>query len=507
MSEWNPRHRDGWRLEHVAAMAAALLVFLLVYGPELGSFTLSIDEEVAALTSDRGQVWLQQGRWGMALLTALLPDFESLPLLSTVLFGAGLLAATWRALGDLRLRQGGAFAFALVHVGFPLWLHIAEFNTLAAGFGIALAAAAWGAHGLLQPGRTERIVGVLLLAFAISVYQTLLLYAALYLLFALHARWQDEDGARGWHARALEALPLLLGGLAALLAYWLVQKIALACSGLAPVYTGDYLQLERLRAAPRDGVKLALRYAGSLLLGRHPIYLGWGVGVLFLAWAGLWPWRTRLQRARGERDWTLEALVLVGALALLALPALFSLASLPARAYVAWPLLAAWLASRTGPLFPARRGAWLALLLGYFVVVATSIGASMWRSDRLVHDADAALARELGAAVHAAGGDAHPVRFTLVGARSFPFGGQVQRAEVFGDSFFEHDGGNVYRVALLMRLQGVEDVEGVWLAREPNLVEAQRAMPAWPQPGSVRAVDGVVIVKLGEATPPQLAIP
>lgn len=503
--------RTGFRLEHVAALACALLVFLCIYGSELGSFTLSIDEEVAALSDDRAQAWLSQGRWGMALLTALLPDFESIPLLSTLLFGAGLLAATARALCDLRLRAGAAFLFAVVHTGFPLWLHIAEFNTLAAGFGLALAAAAWGSGGLLQPGRRQRLAGVLLLAFAFSVYQTLLLYAALYLLLSLHARWRDDgegdEGPRAWGARARAALPVLAGGLAALLLYWLVQKLALLASGLQPAYVGGYLQLERLRAEPLAATRQALGYAASLLLGAHPIYLGWGLGLLFLVWPGLWPWRTRLQAMRGERDWTLEIVVLAAAIALVVLPALPSVGSLPARAYVAWPLLAAWLASRLGPLFARARPAWLALALGYFAIVAASIGASMWHADRVVRVADAALAQQLGVAIRAIGGDARPLPVTMVGAHSFPFGGQLRRAEVFGSSFFEHDGGNVHRMLMFMHLQGIDGLQGVWLATRPDLVQEQRAMPSWPAPGSVRAINGVVVVKLGEATPPQLLRP
>ena len=97
-----------------------------------------------------------------------------------------------------------------------------------------------------------------------------------------------------------------------------------------------------------------------------------------------------------------------------------------------------------------------------------------------------------------------PVPFTLVGTQAFPTGGQVRRAGVFGASFFEHDGGNVRRVALYMRTLGIDGLWPVWLGNRPDLLPAARSMPTWPAPGSVRRVNGVVIVKIGPPTPQQL---
>ncbi|MEO8160117.1 MAG: glucosyltransferase domain-containing protein [Arenimonas sp.] len=496
----------GWPDARALPLLVAAAVFLLVYGSELGSFTLSIDEEVASFVSDNGRTWLQQGRWGMALLTLLLPNFEAIPLLSTLLFGAGLVLAGRRALGDLRLRGAGALLFVVVHTGFPVWLHIAEFNTLAGGFGLGLAAAAFGAGLLLQPDRASRMGGIALLAFAVSVYQTLVLYSALYLLLALHARWRDQTVASAWSQRIREAAPVAGAWALSLLVYWLVQQGAMLAFGLASSYVGGYLQIERLQDDPAGSLRSIVHFVGALLLGRHPIYLGWGLGILFLVWPGLWPWRAAAQSS-ARREHALEVLVLAAAMMLVALPALPSVATLPVRAFVAWPLLAAWLASRLGPLFEPRPRWLLGLALGYFAVVASSIGASMFYADRVVHAADAALARELGPAIEQAAGATRPITITLVGQRAFPAGGQIQRAEIFGDSFFEHDGGNVHRVALFMHLQGYPDLQGVWLSTRPALVAAAQSMPAWPAPGSVRPVDGVVIVKLGEPTPQQLASP
>src|SRR5215471_8027547 len=55
------------------------LAFLLLYGYELFNFSLSIDEELHTFGSDWPLSWLQQGRWGMAILSRSLPPYPRYP--------------------------------------------------------------------------------------------------------------------------------------------------------------------------------------------------------------------------------------------------------------------------------------------------------------------------------------------------------------------------------------------------------------------------------------------
>jgi hypothetical protein len=490
-----------WRDDRIVAALVALVVFLLVYGTELGTFSLSIDEELATIRPERGVVWLQQGRWGMALVTLLLPNFEAIPVLSTMLFGAGLVFVAWRATGDLRLSRAAALLFAVVHTGFPMWLHIGEFNTLAGGFCFGIAAAVLGA-GLVAQGGRAAWIGVALLAFANSVYQTLALYSLLYLGLVLHARCRDELSALGWRGSLVLGVRVLAFWVAGLALYWVVQKGALAASGLSTTYVGKFVQLELLRNQPQVYGERIRLLIGELTLGTHAMYLGWGAAILFLSWLGVVGWPRRGERIETAKA-VLGALSVVLAIVILLAPAIVSAGTLPLRAYVALPLLAAWLASRTGPLFE-RLSPWvLRGALAYFTIVATSIGATLFYAEEVVHTADAALTHELVREIRKVAPPG-PITFTLSGTHTYPFNVQVQRVDVFGTSFYEHDGGNVYRVNLFMQVLGYNDLQPVVIGSRPGLVAAAQAMPAWPQPGSVRAVDGVVVVKLGEPTAMQL---
>lgn len=505
---WNASWNAFWN----APLAVAVAMFLLVYGAELGQFTLSIDEEAASFPPLPHEIaWLRQGRWGMSLLSLLLPSFEAIPLLSTVLFGAGLVFAAVRAGLDLRLGGLRACLLAGVLVGFPLWPHIAQFNTLAGGFGFGIAAAAFGAGLAVRATSLRgRALAVLAMAFAISVYQTLALFCVVYAGLALHAAHAAPDGrSRGaWIATLSRAAAVAAACVvAAGLLYWLVQRSAYALSGQPLAYIDVYWHADRLRTAPAETLRAAWASFSGHISGRHPMYLGDGARLLFLSWLGLLPWCLLGGSGpeRGPRQ-ALTWVTLAGALAVMFVPFALSAGTLPARAHIVWPLIAAWLAARIEWPDALRPRAVLWVALGYFAICAASVGATLFHADRHARDADAALSHQLIAQALrvAAPGPDGAAPFTLVGSTAHPGGGAIRRAEVFGNSFYEHDRGNVCRVALYWRTLGQHGFTPLWLGNRPDLVAAAARMPAWPARGAVQWVNGVVVVKLGEATPPQL---
>src|SRR4051794_5412504 len=68
----------------------ALLLPLILFSVELTHFTLSIDEESQAFATNIPLQWFRQGRWGMGVLTAVIPPFQALPILATAIFCLGI---------------------------------------------------------------------------------------------------------------------------------------------------------------------------------------------------------------------------------------------------------------------------------------------------------------------------------------------------------------------------------------------------------------------------------
>lgn len=507
------RPSSPWRLDAgfgsapVVQAAVAALVFLLVYGAELGTFTLSVDEEVAAIEGVSSLAWLAQGRWGMALFTAVMPPIEAVPVIATALFGLGLGLATLRAVRDLRLDGWRALAFIVLHVGFPLWPHIVEFSTLAAGFGAAIAACVIGVGLLVRGERTPSLaLGLVLVAFAVGVYQTLAPYAVLYALMLLHA--EVEDGtlptARALLARGGGVLVRLV---AAFAAYLLVQRGLSAALSVPGAYIDGYWKLDALLATPGPVVEAGLAGLAAFTLGTHALYLGQGAAILALPALGLVPaWLRALPADRRLRAGMVFAGVVLAGLVLLALPMVLTADTLPIRAHIVLPLLAAWLASRTR--WPAM--AWSvrlqAVALAYVAVCAGTIGATLFQSEQLARQADAALVATLVPAIRNAGAPlgTSPIPFTMSGDVQYDSRGTIPRVGIFGSSIFGHYSGHVMRVGLYLQVLGERGLAPVHLQTRPDLVAAAAGMPDWPAPGSVALVNGVVIVRFGPATATQL---
>jgi len=64
-------------------------------------------------------------------------------------------------------------------------------------------------------------------------------------------------------------------------------------------------------------------------------------------------------------------------------------------------------------------------------------------------------------------------------------------------SFFEWDGGNPTRITAFMKILGYSNITTVDSATRTAMLPIFQQMPVWPADGSVRVVDGVILVRLG----------
>jgi len=275
-----PHTRGDWRL-----LAAAVGLALFVYAPELGSFSLSIDEEIHGLSDSVAREWVQQGRWGMGLLCSVLPPLQAIPFLPTFLFCLGLAAGAWRAAGLATRSRSEAVFFIATCIICPVWMHIAEFNTLSWGFGIGLAAVMAAAAACAHGGLSSLVAAVLLLAFGIGIYQTLVIPFALVMLMAGIRRVEEPAP---W---AAAVRPLVLRSIvvlaAALVTYALVSRISLWFIGSGLRYVDGYANLRAFTGPDAAAaVQRTLRTSLGYFTGQSPLFLGWGAAVLTPVWLG-----------------------------------------------------------------------------------------------------------------------------------------------------------------------------------------------------------------------------
>jgi hypothetical protein len=502
---------DSWKqfiLDRTLFISVAL-ISLFVYFVHLTSFSISIDEELASFSKNSGLVWIAQGRWGMALVGALLPDSSAIPFVSTLAFILASTAASLIFASLVAKNKTEAFVFAGIFVSSPIWLHLVEFNTIATGAGLGLLVTALGV-ALVSSGRAiATMMAAVCVSFAIGLYQAfIILYAiaCLIVLFPGCHFWKSEE------QRVLAApfklfVSVIFSLCVGFLFYLAVQRISLLISHQSPAYVESYIQISELTSNFASSVVRILNIIKGLILGTDPTYLGWGIPLLLLPIIGFFVGLYNVTKDAVSNP--IGSMVSLGCMVVMivAASALIIMAAgrMPTRALIGFPFVFAMLALncfRTNILM-LRGRRWLAWILFFYAIVISGwIGASLFYADHVARQRDQVLATRLASMVEDVGRPVfgNDIPFVLVGQKAFPDEGVARHVQIFGTSFFEQDGGNPYRVAAYFRLLGIGNLRPLSLDVLEGNMAVIEAMPIWPAPGSIAVVNHVLVIKLGKTS-------
>ena len=489
---------DGWLdrlLKHPSAHFNVLLVvILLAYGYEFFGFHLTIDEEIHA--DYRGWIveWLNQGRWGMALLSLLLPS-AIVPAVSPIL-GISLTALAWWLLLAKTWRFGNAAATVAVAttVTFPTLAFTITFSTLAYGFGVGNVCLLFFARALVADRLDARVIGLAVGAMAIAIYQTFLI--ALALVCLVDACLMHRSAAR---RQLLSNFAMLAG---AILLYVTIDKLARGAFGSPISYVGGFVDLKGLLDDPLRKISealKALRRIIGLSSARFGLNSPW-FAVLCLVSICI----SALQ-ARRRDAWERWAMfVFIGAVLVLLLAAeAMTPSGAPLRSvfYIAMAMaIFIAYAVRSG----TARMQTIILLAAIPTVLGNAIITnSLFNASAMAYRFDQRLASEISTEIRRLGGtNGPPAMIEIIGAPTFSATRLIHRRETFGASFFEWEGGNSYRVAALLRLEGLRVVAADSSTRA-RIAEKAMSMPAWPAPGWVGSEGSTIILKFSSYTDPQ----
>lgn len=477
------------------------VIFLSLYGYELFHFTLSIDEEYGSFWTNPALNWLSQGRWGMALVSALLPPIWAMPFLSTALFGLGLILAALALSNLFGYAPAEAMVFSVVFSLSPIWPHIVEFNTLSYGIGIGLVAFSLGSHLIFQRGVVALSLAVVLLSFSVAIYQTFAVLAALVIINV--ALLHSMEHSRSDSSVSLASI-LLRGGLAlglATLASLGAEFLALRAFGVDIRYIQGYFRITDYVQSFEHAFRKSLGRALGFVAGTDKTYLGWGLPILVLPGLGLavilWNALFHDRRTTGVN---IAALLLVAVAGIITgIPFFLAAGEMPARALIWLPLLFAVLSVAALQLTRARVLIWI--LLGVNILASSFISNALFYSDALAREQDRVIAYDLFRRIESLRRTSpdRPIPFTLVGAHHSQE--PARRVEVFGASFFGWDEGNVFRAHAYLRFLGARGLGPIDIDKVPaEVVIASAAMPSWPAPESVAWVGEVLVVKLSPMT-------
>lgn len=139
-------------------------------------------------------------------------------------------------------------------------------------------------------------------------------------------------------------------------------------------------------------------------------------------------------------------------------------------------------------------------IFGVMLFVNIYIANSLLYADQVARQRDLVMATRLIDEVEDVGRDAfgEKIPLVIIGSWQHEQGGPAHRVEIFGDSFFEHDGGNPYRVAAYFRLLGSKGLTPLSITKVGEELSGIRMKPSWPAKGSVFLTKHAVVIKLSE---------
>ncbi|EGV28581.1 hypothetical protein ThidrDRAFT_3649 [Thiorhodococcus drewsii AZ1] len=482
------------------------LIFFVSYAYEITNFNISIDDEILAYQS--ASKFVDLGRWLFPLIRESFWPQVITPLGPYILFGLCI------ALGYLYiLRAFGIFRPALFHYSafaafilFPIWPAQLEFNANVIPLGVATLAISTSILLASRPIDTSFSKGVwhiiapaALISIAAGAYQSaVLIYPVIITGVFLQNRLKPTFSPATKNTRhVIAATSILLLGC---IIYLAIAAIAMKIYGIPPSpYGSSFVNIKTLFSAPQNALS-------GMMQNLWNVYFAWwkpfGTASYAIPTTILTGAAIALYAARDSRQKILW--VLLGVTLILASPAAFCLLSgheLPLRTLLGAPfallvllllfyhstnsdttrkaaLAAALLIALEGLYIQSIHQARSALAQKHDMLLASAINTDILRTPNLPKRG--------------------PITIDFSGAKKFESVYPALPTTTAGASFFEWDGGNPYRMVKYMNLIGYHRYIAVDQETRARIAPHYSTMPEWPLEGSIKVVDGVVLIKISD---------
>ena len=495
--------------------AILLGAILLGYGYKLFSFSLGIDEESNALVGNMVHPWLSQGRWGMALLNGLILPQPVMPVVPTALALAGIAGGLYLFLCQITSRSLALLGGLAVGLVFPTLPFTLAFTILSYGVGAgALCVGFFAVHGPRQSLKSS-LLAILAGALAISIYQPFVACLAIAtILIVLHAAIRTDNALAACRLGIRLVICAVVGLTLYLALDWLIRLL----THTPKTYLQDQLVLDDLLKNPRQRLGVSWHRVVEVLTICSRIF-GASAPLANVVLDGSALWLLFLAVARGSLfTRLLKVLCLLAPLVILTLLDALMVVAMPLRSMIYVSFLIAGIVGLAVEMAPQRGRLLIATLLCLAVLSEATVTNRLFLTAQLTYDQDKNLAQQIVTRIEMQPGldlQAQPLNLIASGAwheqptiLTSPHGAPD---DALGASFFNWDLGNRGRMASILNLYGLPNLNGSYytlLARKapfPAMLQALAAMPNWPAEGSVRVFDhDTILLKFGDFSIPQL---
>ncbi len=480
------------------------LIAVFFYFTELATFTISIDDEIS-LVAKHFSGWIGQGRWTNYLLYEYLIPQGVLPYFPHLMFVLGISLSYLFVLRahDLKVNMYTVAVFP-IFCAFPTWILIAAYhaNITSVALGILLLSIAvyifrWCFIERLIKDKilnASYLTGVfciqsVLIATALGTYQSLIFVFACMGLGIILFIALNQTMSLTKLIKALVGLGILL--FSSLIIYYIINKLALYLTNTEVGYINIFYNPQLFLTAPLSVIGDILHDMQKVYLGSSTLYgasLG-AIGGLLVLGLG-----TILLNPQKSGYLILCFLMMLAPFSLHVIAG--GSYSLPTRSLLAVPYVLWFFALLAAmDLRPIIRGlAAILLIIGtlqmlYIISLYSANAQVAQKHDELLAQS---LYQEIAKANPSFNRNKiYPVCF--FGVKTVKTFYPKELTSAIGDSIFSMNESR--RFVFYMNFLGFDNLE---ILEDVRFDPYFKTMPTWPANGSVKVVDGVTLIKLGE---------
>ena len=494
--------------ENIPSLIFLGLIILVSYGFELFNVHLTIDDELGALRSGTNSGFVAIGRWALCLLVNPLLPQRNIPMLPLALGLIFMLAGMFILLDCLGIKRQSErvllIGLGLTWSGFA---YILSFSDASCAIGVGFFCAALSLFIFTKAKSWYKLLAALPVSVLIGIYQPLLQPLVLVFLLNLLYHWQEQ---RQTIFRYFFSVLLVLG--LGYLLYAGIQQFLLMVFHLeTSSYISHFFSLSSILQNLGWYIHKCALLLYNLVVGDSSFY---GLTVrglpLLLVISGI----LILCGAFRQRESTLSfiefsfLLMLFGIIPVIG--GVLTKGYIPYRSLLGFPIfILGWVALgfkyATKP--TTRTGV---LVFAAFTIFQFSASINhLFSSSAFAYQEDTLLAERIIQRVDGIRADTEipePKYLEQIGYVDRASTPLVSRIENIGASFFGWDQGvSSDRPAALIEILGLAELEGLPDDQRGKYVSEGVNMPVWPEPGSVKVVEDVLIVKFGPYSQTQKA--
>ena len=492
--------------DNLQIILITVVVALAAYGFELFNLNLTIDEELASMLSSAPIERLEKGRWGMYFLNQFMFPFTVIPfvpLFVALIFHIGAILLIIES-----LEVKGIFertVICAIGISWPGMVYIYSFSNVNYGVGIGLFCIALSLFIFVKNVDNGKLWAVIPAVFAISIYQPFIpALIAVYLLYII-CSWDKTDFERLKILTNISIVILLAGIL-----YYLIQKLLLVLyKASSSSYVSNYFDIKYLHENWNWVLTKLVHFIFYVYSGDETIYgikiraigvilIVLGLGVIFNV-------------LRSRLNYLNKILLFFLLICLTLVPfigGLFTKGYIPARSLVGMPIvLIGWIIYGLNYRSSIYKS-FIALLTIICVFQFISSTNHLFASSHFALEEDRLLGLRLITRIEDAQAEFNSeIKYMeIIGYLNRPSTELIPKIDIIGASFFEWGNGDVVRVLSFLKTIGYDDLQALPLEQRGQMVKTANSMPNWPNIGSVKIVDDVILIKFGPYSDDQKAI-